>query len=138
MKVIDISSEKAILEFSNETNKTIYLFYNPNKNSGESTDVFRYWFRCKERGKKEIDYNQFTSHILPSLDPLGKDASFRFEVSPLPNINADCKVSLLYYDNEKIAYLINNKPADLDKSEQESIEKAKKSAEVKFQLTTTQ
>jgi len=54
MKVIDISSEKAILEFSNETNKTIYLFYNPNKNSGESTDVFRYWFRCKKEEKKKL------------------------------------------------------------------------------------
>ena len=136
MKVIDTSSKKVTLELSNKTNKTIYLFYNPSQNGDEITEVFRYWFRCKEKGKKEIDYNGFTSHIMPSLDRLEKNASFRFEVKPLPKINAECKISLLYYDDPKIEDLINNKLPDLDKSEQKSVDKAKKSAEVEFRLTT--
>lgn len=136
MKVIHTTSKKGIFELSNKTNKTIYLFYNPSQNSDEITEVFRYWFRCKEKGKKEIEYNGFTSHIMPSLDRLEKNASFRFEVKPLPEINADCKISLLYYDDPKIEDLINNRLLDLDKSEQELVDKAKKSAEVEFGLTT--
>ncbi|HEX8288281.1 MAG TPA: hypothetical protein VF556_09805 [Pyrinomonadaceae bacterium] len=134
LKVVDIYPEKAVLEFSNETSKTIYLFYTPNKVNDESTDVFRYWFRCKERGKKETDYNKFTSHVVPSLDPLEKNTVFRFEVSPLPKINAECKVSLLYYEDEKIVNLINNKILNLDDREAKSIEKAKKTAEIKFRI----
>lgn len=134
LQLIDISSEKAVLEFSNKTDKAIYLFYEPNKTTSANSEVFYYWFRCKEKEGKEVDYNKLTSHIISSLEPLERNEGFHFEVNPLPRINADCKVSILYYDDERAVNLINNKSPNLNKSEYKFVENAKKSVELQFQL----
>lgn len=134
LQMMSISSERAVVELLNKTNNAIYLFYEPAKTIDANSWIFRYRLRCQERGKKEKDYNEFTSHVLPSLESLDKGSSFRFEVSPLPKIDATCKVSLLYYDDERIADLINNKPLDMNKSENKFVENGKKSAELNFEL----
>ena len=138
LRLINISSEKVILEFSNKTNKAIYLSYEPSKNEDANSKVFYYWFRCKGKGEKEIDYNRLTSHIIPGFEPLEKDTGFRFEVSPLPKINASCKVSVLYYDDKRIVDLIDNFPSGISESDHKLIEKAKKSAELQFELNNEQ
>lgn len=134
LQIIDVSSERAILELSNKTDNSIYLFYSTSKNKDLNSEVFHYWFRCKEKGNKEIDYNSLTSHILPNLEPLKKEESFRFEINPLPKVNADCKISVLYYDDKEVVDLINNKPLDMDKSEYNTAERAKKSVELQFEV----
>ena len=134
LQIANITKEKLVLELLNKTDQTIYLFYSPPDVNNVKAEVYRYWFRCSERNKKEVDYNIITSHIIPSLEPLEKGKSFRFEISPLPKINANCKVSILYYNDEKIADLINNKSLDMNKSEQELVEEGKKSAGLQFQL----
>ena len=135
LEVKDIFDKKAIAELSNKSNKVIYSYYVPSEVSNGVSSVFYYGFRCREKGKKEIDYkDEVTSHLIPSLEPLQTNQSFRFEVSPLPKINATCVISMLYYDDEKAADLLNSGKIKMDKSDNELLDKAMKSAKVEFKI----
>ncbi len=98
-----------------------------NSYENKTGEIINYGFRCGEKGKKEIEYNRYTGHILPGLEPLERGESFRFEVDPLPKINAKCKVSVLYYDDKKLVDVMDSPTLDISESEYKEIEKAKKS-----------
>jgi hypothetical protein len=134
MQVISISSDKALIEFSNATDKSIYLSY-PTSNIKNPVQGFaNYQLLCKESSRKESkDYSPNIDGI-SSLESLEKDKSFYFEIINLPKIKATCEIQVGYYDDEKIANLINTKIWDLDESETASIEKAKRSVKLNFGL----
>lgn len=134
LQVINISEDKVVIELANKTNNSIYLAYSPSEiNDSKMTFVF-YGLQCKENAGEEYKNYGINTHGVPILESLEKDKSVYFETNPLPKINASCKIQVLYYDDEKIVDLINNKNPYLDKLEIESVEKAKKYVWLKFEI----
>ncbi len=134
LQVINISNGKALLELSNKTNKPIYLAHEPSDIDHNKLGYVYYNLKCKEQSDKEYkDYGIHADAVL-SLEPLEMDKSIRFEVNRLPDTQAVCRMSVMFYENENIADLINKKNPGLNGSEVEFIERSKRFTELTFDV----
>lgn len=131
LRLIEINNGKALFELSNDTERTVYLFYNPAHKLNEPGKLYRYWLRC-EVGGQENTYADYTSHIIPELNPLVAGNVVRFGSESVPATPTGCKISVVYYDDGELARILNERPLDITSEEQARIDSNKKSIEMQF------
>ncbi len=134
LEVLEGSKDKKSVRLVNKMTKAIFLAYAPVMNSKDSTVFTFYQLRCKSEGEKEYKDYGSTSHIVPTLSKLDGEKSLDFEVDNLPKITGDCNIQVLYYEDEKIARLINTENATMSNSEADLVEQAKKYVRLEFNV----
>ena len=134
MKLLQISKDEGDFEIANNSSEPIFLFYEQRLSENSEANIARYWLRCRNSAGAESDYNQFTSHIVPTLNKLEARSSIIFSVKPLPEIGSKCRISVLYYDDPAIEDIINHHLLDADESQRRLIENNKKSVATEFTI----
>jgi len=137
LSFIELSGNKALLELSNETAHTVYLFYEPARGRSDLAELYRYRLRC-ETYRKEMDSDDYVSHILPDLTPLENESKIRFLVESIPRDATKCHVSVIYFDDQQVVKILNERPLDVNASEQKAIDEGKKSVHIDFDINTAE
>jgi hypothetical protein len=136
LSLAQIDGDNAIFQLLNASNQTIFLFSDRSPSDAGPANIFGAWVQCDVGGKQESFGDGYT-HGLSELEPVKSAEKLVFKIATIPNINAKCKLSVVYFVDEKIVAILNERPLDVSPSEQKAIDSSKKVVDVNFEITKT-
>lgn len=138
LEVLEYTAEHIALNLHNDTNSPIFVIYESKK---DRPDIYFVPYRllCQEIDKTYNDYGP-DWHSLPTRKQLNQGESVKFEINPLPKINAECQISVRYFDSIKAVSLMNEFSNEYFKGytteEKEIIEQSKKDATISITINS--
>lgn len=137
MEVLENTPEHIVLNLYNGTNSPIFVIFDSQINKPNIYFV-PYRLLCKEEGENYKDYGP-EWHALPTRKQLDSRESIKFEITSVPKIDAQCQISVRYFDSLEATTLL--KKAFLDEKfqkytpeEEQIIEQAKKDVMISLLL----
>lgn len=122
--IVSQSDTSLTLKLVNNTNRKIYIAYQPSDEKGKAKFLSNYL------EMKESNDNTFTAvdpmpHYVPTLHPIDPGDSMFFSPFFMPEVEGEYRVRVSYIDEEEIYQLIINKlPFEWSEEQQSRVQKA--------------
>lgn len=133
IEIIEEHPNRFLVRFTNREQNSVFLFFD---NESPSKEQFvPYNMECAASPGKEWQTVSQNYHFLPSMNDLGSNKNILFTVDK-PDMDGECIISVVYYDDDRAARLINEKLPFLDESDRELLSNLRKERNVKVQVTS--